>query len=246
MGVNLSKFYVDRPILRIRIADQQAAVGRLASGMAHEIRNPLASISGSVQMLLEGKDIGDEDRRLMQIVVSEADRLSLLLTDFLSFAKPPKPEPEVFSVADLCDIVADLLQTDQRFMNVDIVREYAFDSEVWADRKQMQQVLLDLAINAAEAMTAGGTLFIGFDPDVSSLYVEDTGPGIDAELAAHIFDPFFTTKETGTGLGLATVHTIVEEHGGYIDVGDGRQGGAKFMVSLPQPGRQGFAVDLDV
>jgi two-component system sensor histidine kinase PilS (NtrC family) len=228
--------------LRLRRADQQAAVGRLASGMAHEIRNPLASISGSVQLLLEGRDVCAEDRRLMQIVVSEADRLSLLLTDFLSFAKPPKPKPAVFDISELCDQVTDILRSDHRFAKVNIVREYVPHCSVFADSNLIQQVLLDLAINAAEAMHGEGDLIVGFDVENNSLYIEDSGEGIDAKIASRIFEPFFTTKEHGTGLGLATVHTIIEAHDGYIDVVNGRHGGAKFVITFTAPGQNGFAV----
>ena len=227
---------------RLRRADQQAAVGRLASGMAHEIRNPLAAISGSVQLLLEGADLCADDRRLMQIVVNEADRLSQLLTDFLSFAKPTKPQQSSFDIAELCDQVADMLRVDRRFESIDILREYEPGVLIWADRKQLQQVLLDLSINAAEAMNGVGQLIIGFNSATSTLIVEDSGAGIDAAIVPRIFEPFFTTKQTGTGLGLATVHTIVTAHAGFIDVSSGRYGGAKFVVTLPQQKEQGFAL----
>lgn len=231
---------------RLRRADQQAVVGRLASGMAHEIRNPLAAISGSVQLLLEGDEVRGDDRRLMQIVVSEADRLSQLLTDFLSFAKPAKPELENIDVSILFDQVIDMLETDHRFAGIEIIREYSPESFVLADRKQLRQILLDLTINASEAMKGHGTVIIGFGVETSSFYVEDSGPGIAAEIAPRLFEPFFTTKESGTGLGLATVQTIVEAHSGFVDVVSGRHGGAKFVVTLPPKGKQGYALfDLD-
>jgi two-component system sensor histidine kinase PilS (NtrC family) len=227
---------------RMRRADQQAAVGRLASGMAHEIRNPLAAISGSVQLLLEGDDVQGDDRRLMKIVVSEADRLSKLLTDFLSFAKPAKPEIENIDVAELFDQIIDMLEADPRFAGIKLIREYQPESFVLADRKQLSQIILDLTINASEAMNGCGTINIGFGAETSSLYIEDSGPGIATDIVANIFEPFFTTKQTGTGLGLATVQTIVEAHGGYIDVVTGRHGGAKFVVTLSQQRQQGYAV----
>jgi two-component system sensor histidine kinase PilS (NtrC family) len=220
--------------LRLRRADQQAAVGRLASGMAHEIRNPLAAISGSVQLLLEGGDVDIEDRRLMEIVVSEADRLSLLLTDFLSFAKPQKTELEKFDFSELCDQVIDILQSDPRFLSVTIIREYPPDCTLFGDRKQLQQVLIDLAINGAEAMNGAGMLFIGFNSETTTLYVEDTGNGVPPDIVSKIFEPFFTTKQAGTGLGLATVQAIIAAHAGDIDLLPGRQGGAKFVITLPQ------------
>ena len=227
---------------RLQRADRLAAVGRLASGMAHEIRNPLASISGSVQLLLEGEDVSDDDRRLMQIVVREADRLSLLLTDFLSFARPAKPKCYEISVSDILDDLVDMLKTDHRFEMVDIVREYVTGLMIYADQNHLKQILLDLAINAVEAMEGDGTLYFGVESESHSIVVEDTGPGIDESTSSRIFEPFFTTKEKGTGLGLATVYSIVEAHGGYIDLFSGRQGGAKFVVTLPQSGSKDYAV----
>lgn len=227
---------------RLQRADRLAAVGRLASGMAHEIRNPLASISGSVQLLFEGEHVREEDRRLMKIVVREADRLSQLLTDFLSFARPAKPDCIEFSVSDLLDELTEMMRTDHRFETVEIVQEYAAGASVYADWNLLRQVVWDLAINAVEAMHGQGTLYIGVEPESHAVVVEDTGPGVSAEISARIFEPFFTTKDKGTGLGLATVHTIVEAHGGYIDVVAGRQGGAKFVITLPQSGATGYAV----
>jgi len=227
---------------RLRRADQQAAVGRLASGMAHEIRNPLAAISGSVQLLLEGGGVCAEDRRLMQIVVSEADRLSQLLTDFLSFAKPQKPELTDFDISALCDQVIDMLQSDPRFLSVTVIREYLPGCTFLGDRKQLQQILLDLAINAAESMSGDGTLYIGINSEAATLYVEDTGDGIAPDIVSRIFEPFFTTKQSGTGLGLATVHAIIAAHAGYIDLLPGRMGGAKFVITLPQQRQQAFAL----
>lgn len=227
---------------RLRRADRLAAVGRLASAMAHEIRNPLASISGSVQLLMEGSDVTDEDRRLMGIVVHEAERLSRLLTDFLAFARPPRPEPVTFQVSELFDELVAMFRGDKRFVDIHVVREDDSRALCWADRSLFTQVVWGLAINAAEAMQGRGRLYLGFDHDARLIYVEDTGPGIPSESLGKIFEPFFTTKEHGTGLGLATVYSIVEAHGGLIDVVTGREGGAKFSISLPQQADGSFAV----
>jgi len=218
---------------QLKRADRLAAVGQLAAGMAHEIRNPLASISGSVQLLMEGEHVSAEDLRLMRIVVKEAERLSALLTDFLFYARPAAPRIEETDVAIVLDELDDMAGADPRFAAVTLVREYGQRAPMRLDRQQMSQALWNLAINGAEAMPAGGKLYLGYDPESSMLFVEDSGAGIPATLRGQIFDPFFTTKERGTGLGLATVHAIVEAHGGRIEVAAGRGSGARFVIHLP-------------
>lgn len=213
-------------------ADRLAAVGRLASGMAHEIRNPLASISGSVQLLMEAAHVNREDRRLMGIVVKEADRLSGLLTDFLTFARPAMPNKENINVATVLNELIDILVSDQRFANVEINRNYPEQVDLLLDRGQVWQVLWDLAINAAESMEGHGELRFGVDADLATISVEDSGPGIPDEIRNRIFDPFFSTKEKGTGLGLASVYSVVEAHGGSIEVGASESGGAKFVLNF--------------
>jgi len=227
---------------RLRRADRLAAVGRLASAMAHEIRNPLASISGSVQLLMEGTDVSDQDRRLMGIVVHEAERLSRLLTDFLAFARPSRPNPAPFAVADLFDELVAMLKQDHRFHGITFIREENPDDHCIADRGLLQQALWNLAINASEAMQGRGRLYLGYDPEGAILSVEDDGPGVPPEVMGKLFEPFFTTKNHGSGLGLATVYSIVEAHGGLIDVSSGRHGGARFSISLPQREITGYAL----
>ncbi len=218
---------------QLKRADRLAAVGRLASGMAHEIRNPLASISGSVQLLMENPHATDEDRKLMGIVVKEANRLSQLLTDFLVFARPQPPTPALVDISEMLDELAGMLAADPRFARVEICKEYPAGQFLYLDRQQLHQALWNLVINAVEAMGGEGCLYLGAGVR-EGIYVEDTGPGIPEEIRERIFDPFFTTKDWGTGLGLATVYAIVDGHGGRIEATFGRRGGAKFVISLPQ------------
>ncbi|PLY03561.1 MAG: PAS domain-containing sensor histidine kinase [Desulfuromonas sp.] len=226
---------------QLQRADRLAAVGRLASGMAHEIRNPLASISGSVQLLMEDEDLPEEDRRLMGIVIREADRLNKLLTDFLSFAKPARPEPTEFDIYELLQELVEMIRGDRRFVGISIDIDCRPDRTVYADRSLIRQVLWDLAINAAEAMQGQGAITIGLLPDLSVIYVQDSGPGIPAEIRGKVFEPFFTTKNSGTGLGLATVYSIVEAHGGQIDVETNNGDGTRFVISLPAK-RSSYAI----
>lgn len=218
---------------QLKRADRLAAVGRLASGMAHEIRNPLASISGSVQLLMENGHVTEDDRRLMGIVVKEADRLSQLLSEFLLFARPKAPSLALVDISLVFDEITQMLKSDRRFEHIKIQRDYPPSISLVVDRHQIKQALWDLVINAAEAMPQGGLLSVGVDSARSMLWVEDSGEGIGEELRGKIFDPFFTTKDHGSGLGLATVYSIVDAHRGLIAVSTGRFGGARFELSLP-------------
>ncbi|RMF43634.1 MAG: PAS domain S-box protein [Deltaproteobacteria bacterium] len=214
----------------LRRADRLAAVGRLASAMAHEIRNPLASISGSVQLLMEGAHVTDEDRRLMGIVVREADRLSALLTDFLAYARPRKPQVEACDMAKLVTEVVQACGSDARFRDINIDISCPGGTRMLIDHDQVRQSLWDLLINAAEALEGEGRIRVSLVPETGDVMVEDSGPGVPDDKQERIFEPFFTTKAGGTGLGLATVHSIVEGHGGHVSIERGSLGGACFRL----------------
>ncbi|BCR04662.1 PAS domain-containing sensor histidine kinase [Desulfuromonas versatilis] len=216
----------------LKQADRLAAVGRLAAGMAHEIRNPLASISGSVQLLMEGSNVSRDDLRLMRIVVKEADRLSRLLTDFLEYARPVPPKFEITDVSALLDELADMASSDPRFEKVKIVRDYPPGEKIRLDRQQIFQAVWNLVINAAEVLESGGTLRLGVLSRRGEIFVQDSGQGIPENIRDKIFEPFFTTKNNGTGLGLATTHAIVEAHGGKIEVSSVPGGGTRLTIKL--------------
>mgnify|MGYP000327283413 CR=1 FL=1 len=217
---------------QLKRSDRLAAVGQLAAGMAHEIRNPLASISGSVQLLMEGEKLESEDRRLMGIVVREAERLNALLTDFLVFARPAPPVLESVEVTELLDELFCMVSADERFKDIDLQREYKGPIEWHCDRAQLRQALWNLLVNGAEAMDHQGRLTLGVDSNGPAIYVEDTGPGIPQDIRDKIFDPFFTTKDSGTGLGLATVYSIVEAHEGRLELIKAEEGGERFVISM--------------
>ena len=218
---------------RLKRTDRLAAVGQLAAGLAHEIRNPLASISGSVQLLTENTTLGSEDRHLMNIVVKEADRLNHLLQEFLLFARPSRPEKQWFKAAELVHELTDLCVGDKRFAAIEVTRSCPPDALLYGDRKQLRQAVWNLLINAAEAMPSGGRLLFTYDSSSQDLIVADSGEGVPQELRQKIYDPFFTTKDHGTGLGLATVHSIIEAHGGTLELENSIGGGAKFIIHLP-------------
>lgn len=224
---------------QLKHSDRLAAIGRLSAGLAHEIRNPLASVSGSAQLLLEANSLRQEDQRLLGIVVNEAERLNGLLTDFLQFAKPQIPLKTSFDLSELLHDLRRILLQDQRFNAIVVALSAPRPCIVVLDREQIWQVLWDLSINAAEAMQemeGHGRLGIGVScAEQLVICVEDSGPGIADEIKERIFEPFFSTKHKGTGLGLATVFAIIESHQGSIQVDRSKYGGARFTINLPIP-----------
>jgi two-component system sensor histidine kinase PilS (NtrC family) len=218
--------------------ERLAAVGALSASIAHEIRNPLAAISGAIQMLRKGagRDAGGAGR-LMDIAVREVDRLNQLITDFLEFARPAPLRPAEVAVGDVVGEVARMLEL-ARTEGVRVSAHVEPGLRVYADPGKLRQVLWNLLRNGVEAMPGGGALEIRavrvedpaqgadsvdrMDDEAGSEWVEiavlDQGSGIDPRIAERMFDPFFTTKRNGSGLGLSTVHRIVAEHGGSIRV----------------------------
>jgi len=221
----------------MRRAERMASVGQLAAGVAHEIRNPLASISGSIELLARGPQVSDDDKALMAIVVREIDRLNSLITELLDFANP---HPHDLVELDLAVLVRETVQVlrQDRGVGGAVLEADVPDRPVTvtADPARIRQVVWNLARNAAEAVSPGhGRVVLSVRPggDTVTLVVEDDGPGIPPEHADRIFDPFFTTKQQGTGLGLATSLAIVEEHGGSLVV-DSQPGRTRITVTLPR------------
>jgi len=225
-------------------ADRLAALGELSARMAHEIRNPLAAMSGSVQLLSERGTIAENDRRLLDIVVREADRLNILITDFLAYARPASPDKKRIELCPLCEEICTLLASDSRFGQVSTINLVPDQIFVRADVNQLRQVLLNLLHNAAAAMPDGGRIEIGARlqqngadgsrrTPAAVITVTDSGTGISAEAAAHLFEPFWTTKPDGSGLGLAITYRIIEAHNGTIVADSPPGGGCRFTITLP-------------
>jgi two-component system sensor histidine kinase PilS (NtrC family) len=225
-------------------ADRLAAIGELSAHIAHEIRNPLTSISGSVQLIAQGEGIGAKDKKLLEIVVRETDRLNGLINDFLAYARPTRPTKMPVQLRELLILVESLLATNPRFDNVKIMNRCRDDLCIVADHGQMEQVFWNLLVNASEAMPDGGQITIDAETirggtgnshggNIVRIIVADTGKGMDGDEMSRVFEPFFTTKSGGTGLGLATVYRIMEAHGGRIMVDSTRGVGTKFTLSLP-------------
>jgi two-component system sensor histidine kinase PilS (NtrC family) len=218
-------------------AERLATVGQLAAGIAHEIRNPLASISGSIELLRQAPQASDDDRTLMAIVHREVQRLNELIGDLLDYANPRPSQPVEFDLAVLVRETLQVSRADPALAAVEVSVAADAALPVHADPSKLRQVVWNLVRNAADAaVTGGGHVRVevrAAEAGHAAITVEDDGPGIPADRLARIFDPFFTTKPKGTGLGLATCHAVVAEHGGRIDVESEVGKGTKVVVRLP-------------
>ncbi|NLE86571.1 MAG: two-component sensor histidine kinase [Myxococcales bacterium] len=220
-------------------AERMAALGRLAAGLAHEIRNPLSSISGSIRLLQTAPELGEEDRELCDLIDREADRLNELVSDMLDLSRPRKPELRPIDVAALAREVVQLASRSGRGVSdVRIVYTGPPDG-VWirADGQQARQLLWNLVRNAVQASSAGGEVRVILEgsPARVELTIEDDGVGIDPATLHQLFDAFFTTRSQGTGVGLAVVKRIADEHGFHIGVDTERKRGAAFRLDLGAP-----------
>jgi two-component system sensor histidine kinase PilS (NtrC family) len=220
----------------VRRADRLAVVGGLAAGLAHEIRNPLASMCGSIEILGSSPGLDEQERRLMQVVQSEAERLEGLVREFLSFARPVSPALEALEGSAAVAETMELFRPQLAERGIEVSVRAAAPVWLRADPRQLRQVLWNLLGNAADATPRGGRVEIRLfaSGEHGVLEVADTGEGIAEEDLQRIFDPFFTTKERGTGLGLAIVHRIVEAHGGEVSVRSDPGQGSTFRVVLPR------------
>jgi two-component system sensor histidine kinase PilS (NtrC family) len=222
---------------QVRQAERLAVIGRLAAGVAHEIRNPLASISGSIELLRSSPPGGDERKALMDIVTREVDRLEKLIRELLDYTNPRAPTKAPLDLASAIRDTASAFHNDRAVAELEVeVSGCDREVPVDADPEKLRQVLWNLLRNAAEAAESRVEVALELEADRAIVEIADDGAGIsDADLE-RIFDPFFTTKEGGTGLGLAIVHNIVGEHGGVIRARNREAGGAIFRVELPYTG----------
>jgi two-component system, NtrC family, sensor histidine kinase PilS len=223
----------------VRRSERLADLGRVAAGLAHELRNPLASMSGCVELLQATPGLRPEEARLLGIVLKEAARLDQLVTRFLAYSRPAAPQLSPTDLAQLAGEVADALARDPAAARVRIERELA-PAPIDCDADQLRQVLWNLLLNAVQALGAGGgtvRLTTSAEGAGARLTVADDGPGIAPEDLERLFSPFFSRKPGGTGLGLATVDRIVGAHGGEVRVEPVAPHGARFVVRLPaRPG----------
>jgi two-component system, NtrC family, sensor histidine kinase PilS len=226
--------------LAVQRSERLASIGRLAAGIAHEIRNPLASISGSVEVLKSLPGADTETRQLVDIAVREVDRLDRLISDLLEYARPRTEERQPLDLGEVATEIGKALEHERRESNVKVVVDAEPGVGIDGGSGQIRQVLWNLIRNAMDAMPSGGILRMASSIEELTgghreavLTVSDTGVGIPREDLDRIFEPFFSTKPTGTGLGLATVARIVEDHRGNIDIASDRGKGTTFTLRFP-------------
>lgn len=220
---------------RVRQADRLATLGRMAANIAHEIRNPLAALTGAIEVLAADGAPPETRGRLANIVLKESGRLNGIIKQFLEYARPAALARARVNVADALDEVLVLLDHRAGPGTLKLVREFP-PSLMWdVDPQQFRQALWNLCLNAFEAMPGGGELRVGAEVTDGALVVRvtDTGEGVAPEDAAHIFEPFYSTKTSGTGLGLAMVQRIAQDHGGRVDVHSELGGGCTFRITVP-------------
>ena len=221
---------------QLRRADRLSALGELSAGLAHEIRNPLGSIEGAMQILRRPALPEKTRQEFGELGQKEVDRLKGLLTNFLDFARPQTPKRVPTEPRQLLESIAKLVGETARMAGVRVRIESADGVRaLLLDPEQMKQVLLNLVINAIQAMPAGGEVMLRTlsNPDVVILEVQDEGTGIPPEDLERVFNPFVTTRPGGTGLGLSIAYQIVSHHGGHIAARRNPERGMTFAVTLP-------------
>lgn len=216
--------------------ERLSAIGKLAAGIAHEIRNPLASMSGSIQVLRDEIELSQGNKRLMDIILRESERLNVLITEFLDYTKPYTPDKKEIDfscfISETIDIFENGLSDHQ---NIKVTKDITNGIKLFGEYDRLKEVFWNLLNNAVQSMPNGGNLAIslGAYGRMALVVVKDTGEGIDIKDLERVFEPFFTTKTYGTGLGLATVYRIVEAHGGKTKVESKKGTGTTFTVMLP-------------
>jgi two-component system sensor histidine kinase PilS (NtrC family) len=226
---------------RFRQVDRLALMGQMVAGFAHEVRNPLASISGSIQVLTDEIKGSESGERLLKIISREVNKLDTLLADFLTFARPAQTPVASFDLIELIHDTITLIKKNKKFP-ASIQWEVAVEPPLHLKiaKGEFSQVLWNLLINALQAVPDDGLIRIGARKQDTDPYrgwveitVRDNGPGIPPNELAKVFEPFFTTKEKGTGLGLSVVQKIVSDHGGLIRVESPPGKGAEFILLFP-------------
>ncbi len=220
----------------VRRVEKMAAIGEMGAGMAHEIKNPLASLTGSIQLLREELNHDSDHDRLMKIVLREADRLSSLVNNFLLFAKPPAGKIESIQLDRSLTETVELFEKDHTCLDR-ITTNKDISPDIWIemDAQHLRQVLWNLLLNAAEAIDGQGSIDIKLyllKGEVACIEITDDGCGMSNETMDSIFDPFFTTKKSGTGLGLSIVHGILDSYGSRLEVKSRLDTGTTFTMRL--------------
>lgn len=217
-----------------RLAD----LGRMASHVAHEVRNNLVPVTLYMGLLKRRLSDDSGSRDILEKIEAGFTALDVTVNDLLNFSSHREPHWHNFSVRELVDEVCEALGPQLDAQSIRVSTDVSPTTVVTADREMLRRAVLNLVLNAIDAMQEGGQLvFTSFDgPQGLELEVGDSGPGLDQEQLSHVFDPFYTTKSDGTGLGLAIVHRIAEAHGGRVTVRNCPEGGAAFTIEIPRRG----------
>lgn len=224
-------------------SEKMAMVGKLAAGMAHSIRNPFTSVKMRLFSLSRSIKLDETQKEDFNVISEEIRHIDTIIQNFLEFSRPPKLSMQSVSLSTVVDTTLLLLEHRLQSFNVQVqVDRSGPMPTVLADPEQIKEVLVNIVVNACEAMAKGGTIRIREETTatkngtIGRISISDTGPGVEARFREKIFQPFFTTKDDGTGLGLSIARRIIEEHGGELEVTSGRGGGAIFIISLPIEG----------
>jgi PAS domain S-box-containing protein len=239
---------------QVRQMEQLALLGEMAAGLAHEVRNPLAGIKATAQLLEEDEAFPELQRETLRRLIAEVDKANYRIREFLKFARPTRPKPDFHNISEMINSARNLLEAKFKWHKVSFNVEIpSVVAPVFVDKNQIEQVLINLFLNALDAMPNGGQLSVKARRRAISagkrnrkpggllqqyqtyvqIDVQDTGVGIPKDLQGQIFQPFFTTKEEGVGLGLAICNRLVKENGGKIDVSSTPGKGTTFSLILP-------------
>jgi two-component system sensor histidine kinase HydH len=223
--------------LQLERSQKFSLVGQIAAGMAHEIKNPLASIKGAIEILGDESTSAEEKQEFHQIVIKEIRRINRSVSDFLEFARPSRTELERFDLSEAVGDAVRQMNAQAKKQGIAILEEIEGRVYVSGDREKVHQVLLNLLINALEASKPESSVTVALKRDHAArravITVEDSGTGLAGDDAERAFEPFFSSKPSGTGLGLAVAKSIVERHGGDIALEPAAGGGARATVVLP-------------
>jgi len=218
--------------------EKLAAMGTLAAGVAHEVNNPLASISSLIQMMQSNNNIDERTKENLKLISTQIQRISQVTKDMMDFARVRPAAQSLISINQTIETSLRLASFDKSFQKLEIKKSFQADlPQIFADFDQLQQVFLNLFLNSRDAMPNGGELSIKtyLDDDFIQIEIADSGIGIENKDLKKIFDPFFTTKPAGqgTGLGLAVCYGIITAHNGKIEPLSNDKGGITFLISLP-------------
>jgi len=247
-GKDIGRIFIFQDLTSIKEMESEieknrklALMGEMSAALAHELRNPLASISGSIKLLTEGLKLKESDRKLMEIILMGKDQLENLVRDFLLFARPDTRDRRKIDVAGIMDETLESIRFSSGWNGkVEVVKNMCGQNEIYGNSTEIRQTLWNVVSNALQAMPDGGTLEIETRLDIDEdnrealdISVRDTGCGIEEKHMRNVMEPFYTTKEKGTGLGLAVVSRIVESHGGKLRIESEPGKGTQCNIVLP-------------